>query len=189
MRGLSNQRLFDVLSKLMKLKKRSSAEWNNLEIPHPESIADHCWSTAMLCLIYGQQYGEGVNISRCLELALVHELARVSVPDVPHRNLDGSINHPSPEHAHLEWDAIATMLRGSLLQPVRKLWDEYTAQQSIEAIIVSDLKKIAFALQLMEHMESGGERSQASLRMAMFYMTENLSLPKSREIFHSIANP
>lgn len=187
MPNFRSEHLSRSLQKLLRLKDRRSTKWIQIGVSSPESFAEHCWTTANLALIFGSYYGPNVDYNRCVQMALIQDVARIEVPDFPRRKLDGSISyaHQEEDYQALEWNAVATLFRPSPLMALRELWDEYTANETLEATIVHDLKKIAFVLEAQRNKKSPGV-IETSLRMVSLYEAEDLNLPKSREIFKYI---
>ena len=62
----------------LKLQKRSG--WVREGIKDPESIADHMYRMAMLSLL--SEEDDQLDIAKCVQLAVVHDLAEASVGDI-----------------------------------------------------------------------------------------------------------
>ena len=62
----------------LKLQKRTG--WVREGVKGPESIADHMYRMAMLSLL--SEEDEDLDIGKCVQLAVVHDLAEASVGDI-----------------------------------------------------------------------------------------------------------
>ena len=112
---------------------------------HParcESVAEHSFGNAMLCLLLAQGR-EDLNLERVLRLALIHDLGEVYVGDLTPKDAvdrDAKIA--------MERDAVNKIL-GPLPNAAVLIadWEEYEAQASAEARFVKDIDRLEFALQ------------------------------------------
>jgi putative hydrolase of HD superfamily len=131
------------------LKKISRSGWVRAGIKSPESVADHTFRTALLCMIFSSL--EGLNELKMLQMALIHDLSEIIIGDLT----------PSEKirvDKHCEEDAMRNLLaflpkevRGKYL----KVWHEYAGNGTIEARAVRQLEKLEMALQAREYEESG----------------------------------
>ena len=135
----------------LKLSKRTG--WFHHHVPSPESIADHMYRMAMLAMLL-----EGVDVRKCVMMALVHDLAEAKVGDLtPH---DGV---PKDEKTQRERDAMEYFTR-DLLQGMRAgddihaLWHEYEERKTPEARLVKDLDCFELCLQTYEYEQLHGVR-------------------------------
>lgn len=64
------------------LKDVARSGWVLRGIERPESVADHSWGTAYLCLLLAPA---GIDRERSVAMALVHDLAEVETGDIPRR--------------------------------------------------------------------------------------------------------
>ena len=132
-----------------KLKRTPRTGWVRRNVPRYESVADHSWRVAALTLMLHQDHT--VNPTRCMELALVHDMAECIVGDIaPDDNVS------KQDKAKLEEQAIHQI--ANLLGPSRKeyllqLFQEYEERSSNEAIVVKDLDLLDMILQADEYEE------------------------------------
>lgn len=144
--------LIDALETMIRLKEVRRTGWVLRGVTDAESVADHAWGTAQLCLALAP---EDVNVARAVMIALVHDLAEVVTGDIPRRAAPGA-QHPSPEtkeamerralHAMAGEERDGFFPRGRLRQ-IRHLWEEYAAGTSREAQFVRDMNLIDMCLQ------------------------------------------
>lgn len=62
----------------LKLQKRTG--WVRQGVDGPESIADHMYRMAVLSLL--SEEDEDLDVGRCVQMAVVHDLAEASVGDI-----------------------------------------------------------------------------------------------------------
>ena len=107
-----------------------------------ESVADHSWSVAMLCMYIIQKYNLDLDLDKCIKLAIVHELGEINAGDyIPHQI--------SKEEKHkLEVQAVDDLLNeASFENDYKELWIEYENQTSEEAVFVKQVDKLEPMLQ------------------------------------------
>lgn len=168
---------------LISLKEVPRSGWLQSGVLNPESVADHSWGTAILCLLFSDYYG--VDPGRTLEIAVVHDAAEVITGDIP--TTHWILNSPAKmvEKNALENDAIDKLFHTKDTARLRSLWEEYVESQSREAIVVRDLNLIDMALQAILY-ASMKHRTTQSLSQFIDSTKERLRLPESRPIFQLI---
>jgi len=100
---------------------------------------------AMLC------EDTNLDISKCVMMALVHDLAEAQVGDIAPRE-----GIPKAEKHKLEAKAMQNFVQDMLhaspaAQRIRSLWEEYEAGTSPEAKFVKDLDRFEMASQALEY--------------------------------------
>ncbi|KIY45008.1 HD domain-containing protein [Fistulina hepatica ATCC 64428] len=149
-----------------RLKTQKRTGWVHNGIPSPESVAEHMYRMAMLAMCCTD---ESLDVSRCVMMALVHDLAEAQVGDIaPHEGI------PKVEKQRLEAEAMHNFMHEMLHDnPVAKrieaLWKEYEDGNTPEAKFVkgacvcaahhfsisetisSDLDRLEMALQASEY--------------------------------------
>lgn len=75
-----NQTLLDFFRHIHQLKATKRTGWLHKGITDCESIADHMYRMAMMCMV--MEVPEGVNRERCISMSLVHDLAEAIVGDI-----------------------------------------------------------------------------------------------------------
>ena len=131
------------------LKTNKRTGWLHHRVPTPESIADHMYRMAMLSLLCPAE--ADVDLGKCVQLAIVHDLAEAEVGDLT--PLDGVHKH---EKMRREKEAIQYFvhdLLGSSAAGLRieALWEEYEARQTKESKLVKDLDRFELSLQAIEY--------------------------------------
>ncbi|GAC95466.1 hypothetical protein PHSY_003042 [Pseudozyma hubeiensis SY62] len=131
------------------LKTNKRTGWLHHRVPGPESIADHMYRMAMLSLLCPAE--SDVDLGKCVQLAVVHDLAEAEVGDLT--PLDGVDKH---EKMRREKEAIQYFvhdLLGSSAAGLRieALWEEYEARKTKESKLVKDLDRFELGLQAIEY--------------------------------------
>jgi len=129
------------------LKDEARAGWVLRRVHGPESVADHSWGTAFLCMLYAEQ--ARVDPARSVMIALVHDIGEARTGDIATR-VDPDIRSVSPEEkARLERDAVTGLTAGLPQSTVLELWEEYEESRSAEARFVRDMNLIDMCLQAL----------------------------------------
>ncbi|SPO21004.1 uncharacterized protein UTRI_00481 [Ustilago trichophora] len=131
------------------LKTNKRTGWMHHRVPAPESIADHMYRMAILSLLCPAE--SDVDLGKCVQLAVVHDLAEAEVGDLT--PLDG-VN--KTEKMRREKEAIQYFvhdLLGSSAAGLRieALWEEYEARETKESKLVKDLDRFELGLQAIEY--------------------------------------
>lgn len=177
-----------------KLKTTPRVGWAIRGVPDHESVADHSWRVAALCfLLPRDQY----NVGKCLEMAVVHDMAEVVVGDITPED-----NVPKDEKQRLELNAmheIVALLKGKdedsghhhlpqnngndsdgvkTHQYLLDIFHEYEERNSKEAVAVKDLDMLDMILQADEY------EGKYSIDMSDFFdgnPVEKFVVPELRE--------
>jgi len=154
MTDLSLQNLIKFLEIIGTLKRTPRAGWVEVGVYQPESVADHTFRTAFLCMLYADM--EALDPSKLLRMALIHDLPEAIIGDL-------TPSQKTAETKEKEENAISQIL--SLLPKRQRenylaVWDEYQEGKTREAKAVRQLEKIEMALQAKEY-EKFGSASQS----------------------------
>jgi putative hydrolase of HD superfamily len=149
--------ILSFLQDAWKLKDEIRTGWTIRGVPDPESVADHSWGTALLVALFADQ--AGVERSRALEIALVHDLAEARTGDIPTR-VRGEDQQTTPERKRLqEYEAIDAMLAPFHDSPpsqwIRGRFSEYEERKTPEARFVADMNLIDMVLQALIYKRAG----------------------------------
>ncbi|KAH8906447.1 P-loop containing nucleoside triphosphate hydrolase protein [Coniochaeta sp. PMI_546] len=136
------------------LKNLPRRGWVKRGVPDPESVADHMYQMAMICLTY-----PWVRLRRAMSMVLVHDAPETIAGDVTPS--DGVKNDQKREREELGLDFIACLLRNAgnpLADRVEDLWNEYELHKSHVSVVVHqidelDLLQQAFPLHFTRHPE------------------------------------
>jgi putative hydrolase of HD superfamily len=153
-----------------RLKTTPRTGWVRRGVPRYESVADHSWRVAALSLLLLGDREDDVDVRRCMQLAVVHDLAECHIGDIaPDDNVSAE------NKLRMEQEAMQSL--GALLQlavvsrsgttdagssPPRtdqfllELFHEYEERKSNEAVAVKDLDLLDMILQADEYEERFG---------------------------------
>jgi putative hydrolase of HD superfamily len=99
-----------------------------------ESDAEHSWQMAMMVWMTAPQ---GVDVSKAIKIALIHDLPEIITGDVPISDIAGRVGKYERE---VEAAKYLATLPG--LEDFHELWKEYELGESPEALLVKALDKI-----------------------------------------------
>ncbi|KAH9840034.1 HD domain-containing protein [Rhodofomes roseus] len=133
---------------LERLKTQKRTGWVDHNVPGPESISDHMYRMAILAMCTSDT---NLDISKCVMMCLVHDLAEAQVGDIAPRE-----GIPKAEKRRLEEEAMHNFVHEMLhdspaAQRIMVLWQEYENQQTDEARFVKDLDRFEMASQASEY--------------------------------------
>src|SRR5690606_6317150 len=122
------------------------AGWALRGVAAPESVADHCYGTALLCLLYAAD--AGVDRDRAVAIALAHDLAEAVTGDFVARADAADRDVSEDEKAAAERAAMAELVPPAA-EEVRALWREYEERATPEAVFVRDMNLLDMCLQAL----------------------------------------
>lgn len=160
------------------LKRTPRAGWVEVGIYQPESVADHTFRTAILCMLYADM--EGLDPLRLLRMALIHDLPEAVIGDL-------TPSKKTAETKEKEDTAIKQIL--SLLPKRQRetyitVWNEYQEGKTREAQAVRQLEKIEMALQAKEYEKAGS--ASKSLKRFTKSAEEATTSPELRRLLDSV---
>ncbi|KAJ9583752.1 hypothetical protein L9F63_021915 [Diploptera punctata] len=140
------EKLIQFLQLVGKLKKVRRTGWVLRQVEDPECIAGHMYRMAIMTfLLDGSQ---DVDRTRCLQLAVVHDLAECIVGDItPRCGIDVDEKHRREDEAMRQLADLAGPCGYDLYQ----LYKEYEEQETAEAKVVKELDRFDMILQAFEY--------------------------------------
>jgi putative hydrolases of HD superfamily len=172
--------LFNLAGRLKRLKRQG---WIDRGAEQPESVADHSWRLALMALVIAARDPE-INSERAVRLALVHDLPEALAGDVT--PFDDQLSDPSadrqalfhempafsPEADRSKTDAerqalvdLTADLPADLRRMLIDAWEEYEANETVEAGLVRQLDKLETWLQALEYQQDQPELVIESFRL------------------------
>ena len=148
--GPTGEPKLDLALAALRLKDVPRAGWTMHGIEAPESVADHSYGTALLCLLYAAD--AGVDQARAVAIALAHDLAEAVTGDFANRAADSDRPFREAEKAAAERAAMDALVPPAA-DAVRELWLEYEERSSAEAVFVRDMNLIDMSLQALAYEE------------------------------------
>ncbi len=170
--------LVEFFKKSGQLKKVSRSGWVRIGIKSPESVADHTFRTALLCMIFSSL--EGLDELKMLRMALIHDLPEVITGDL-------TPSEKAKVDKNNEEDAMKSLLsllpkevRGKHIQA----WHEYVSNETAEAMAVRQLEKLEMALQAREYEDAGVAKE--SLKVFVESAEESILSSAIRALYSTI---
>ena len=80
------RKLIEFLNIIEKLKCATRHSWTSSG--RQESVAEHCWRTAVMALLVADEFPE-VNIDKVVKMCLIHDFGEAITGDIP---TEGDIN-------------------------------------------------------------------------------------------------
>ncbi len=141
--------MIDLLTALYRLKDEERAGWRLRGVFGAESVADHSWATALLCLLMAPS--AGLDVARAVSIALVHDIAEAVTGDRPARITDDG--RPADEEAKRmeEEQAMERLfpMGSDVSARIHALWQDYERKESLEALFARDMNLIDMCLQAL----------------------------------------
>ncbi|GLE04286.1 hypothetical protein PINS_up013201 [Pythium insidiosum] len=139
-----------------RLKQLKRTGWVNNKVHLPESVADHMYRMG-ICGLLIDEVNPSVNRSKCIKMAIVHDLAESLVGDItPHDGVSNEDKHRMEREA---LDKICATLGDSpAAEEIKSLWHEYEQGTTEEARMVKDFDKFEMILQADEYERAQDKR-------------------------------
>ena len=162
------------------LKKIPRQGWiDKLSINHPESVADHVFSMAIMGMIFSDL--ENQDTEKILKMILLHDLAESVIGDMTPDQIS------KEEKIVIENKTMKNILKNlppSIQKQYGLLWEEYQSNNSKEAKIVHQLDKLEMALQAKIYFNEGYPKE----KLTSFFNSSKSEIddPKLLELFKKI---
>ncbi len=155
------------LEDVWQLKDQVRAGWRIRGVPEPESVADHSWGTALLVALFADS--EGLDRTRALEIALLHDVAEARTGDIPTRVRPEDREVTPTEKRRREYaamEAILAPIRGDGTEGgdeagaggadwIAERFSDYEERRTPEARFVSDMNLVDMVLQALCYRRAG----------------------------------
>lgn len=136
------------------LKTQPRTGWVDHGIPNPETISDHMYRMSIMAMCIPN---EKIDISKCVKVALVHDIAETLVGDItPFGGVD------KEEKSRREYETVKYLSK--IIEPYNawfskelvELWLDYEEIRTIEARYVKDIDKFEMIEQAWEYEQEHG---------------------------------
>ena len=131
------------------LKRTQRTGWVDIGVYQPESVADHTFRTAFLCMLYADM--EALDPLKLLRMALIHDLPEAVIGDLMPSQKSTETKENEENAMHQILSLLPKMQRENYLA----VWNEYQEGKTREAKAVRQLEKIEMALQSKEYEKLG----------------------------------
>jgi putative hydrolase of HD superfamily len=131
------------------LKQTERTGWVEVGVYQPESVADHTFRTAFLCMLYADM--EALDPLKLVRMALIHDLPEAVIGDLtpPQKTAE------TKEKEETAINQILSLLPKKQRETYLAAWKEYWEGKTKEAKAVRQLEKIEMALQAKEYEKMG----------------------------------
>lgn len=135
--------LEDFLKTAAELKTVPRQGWiNKLGLKDPESVADHCYSMAVMAMVFSDL--KKLDTEKMIKMTLLHDLAEAITGDLTPDDASKS-KKETLENAAMK--KILANLPKSLRIHYEKIWLEYQKNSTKEARLLHQIDKLEMALQ------------------------------------------
>ena len=164
------------------LKKISRQGWiDKLSINHPESVADHSYSMAIMAMIISDIRKH--DSEKILKMVLLHDLAEAIIGDFTPNQLNLEIKRMLENNAFNEIvDTLPENIKSQYLQ----IWKEYQEKISVESKLVHQIDRLEMALQAKLYQKEG--HSENKLESFFESAKKDIVDPELKELFTKIVD-
>ena len=148
--------LEDFLKTAIKLKTIPRQGWiNKLGLKDPESVADHCYSMAVMAMMFSDL--KKLDTEKIIKMTLLHDLAEAITGDL---TPDDATKPKKEKMENHTMKKILANLPKSLKTEYEKLWMEYQQSNTKEAMLLHQIDKLEMALQAKSYKKMGYTKKQ-----------------------------
>ena len=172
--------ILDFFKTAVILKNISRQGWiDKLSLKHPESVADHSYSMAIMGMIISDL--ENYNSEKILKMILLHDLAESKIGDYTPNQISKENKIKIENNAY---DEMISTLPESIKSQYAQIWKEYQKQESPESKIVRQIDKLEMALQAKMYQNEGSPKD--SVESFFKSAEEGITHPKLKDILNQI---
>jgi len=168
--------LAEFFQTILQLKSIQRQGWKDkLDMKNPESVADHCYSTAVIAMVLADL--KKLDVTKIIKMSLLHDLAETITGDMTTEQTTKSKKIEAESRAMKK---ILGTLDGSQKTEYWKIWREYLQNKSKESKLLHQIDKLEMAIQASEYAKLGFTKNQI---MPFFKSAKNeITDPKLRKI-------
>ena len=168
---------FQIASSLKKIPRQG---WiDKLGLSAPESVADHCYSMALMSMIISDI--EEYDSEKILKMVLIHDLAESITGDLTPEQINKERKRRYEDKSFLE---IIQKFPEPLRKKYLEIWKEYQENTTKEANLVHQIDKLEMVLQAKIYEKEG--HSKEKLKPFFESAKEEITNPKLKELFRKI---
>lgn len=145
-------KFFDEVNRLKKIKRQG---WVIDEVENPETVAEHTFGTALMCMFLGK--GKDLDMEKVMKMAIIHDLAEAKIGDIV---TYWRYEKAAPQEGKIkkEKEAIQEMISNiEGYDEIFNLWYEFEEGKSKEAKFVRQVEKLEMSLQALEYEKDGNK--------------------------------
>ncbi len=170
---------FEIAANLKNVPRKG---WiDKLGINSPESVADHCYSTTLMAMVFSDL--QKLDTKKVIKISLLHDLAESITGDL---TPDDISKHEKKELEEKTIGQILNNLPEFLSKEYSILWKEYQDNQTNESKLVHEVDKLEMALQAKIYSDQG----QSKEKLQSFFDSANQDIQNEelKKIFQQIFN-
>ena len=96
-----------------------------------ENDAEHSWHIAVMAMLFSEYAAESVDVSRAVQMCVVHDLVEIEAGDTFAYDLQANIGKAEREKEAA--DKLFSRLPADQGQMIRSLWEEFDAMETADA--------------------------------------------------------
>ncbi|KAL2872673.1 HD domain-containing protein [Aspergillus lucknowensis] len=140
---------------LERLKTTKREGWRRFDINSGESISDHMYRMSVMTMLAPPSLASRLNLPHCMKMALIHDMAESLVGDITPVDPITKTEKARREAAVMEYIS-KSLLRGvpgGMItgDGILAVFNEYEANETLEAQFVHDVDKMELLLQMVEY--------------------------------------
>ena len=174
--------ILDFFKNSINLKNIPRQGWvDKLSIINPESVSDHSYSMAIMCMIISDL--KNLNSEKILKMALLHDLAESLIGDLTPEQIDKESKKKLENNAFRK---IIKNLPEQIKSKYLEIWLEYQEKVSPEAKLIHQIDKLEMALQAKIYQKNGYDKE----KLGSFFESAKKEIddPQLKELFIQIIN-
>ncbi|MCJ1479369.1 hypothetical protein MMC13_008054 [Lambiella insularis] len=147
---------------LERLKTTPREGWRRFNIDNGESISDHMYRMSIITMLAPTSLSSQLDVPRCTKMALIHDMAESLVGDIT--PVDNVSKKEKCRRETTSMHYLTTHLLGKVERggkeagnDMRKIWQEYEDNKTLEAKFVHDVDKLELVLQMVEYEKRYGK--------------------------------
>lgn len=148
--GLAKMLMFLHIIQQLKTTKRTG--WIDHRVGDPESIADHMYRMGIICMLTNNY--STLDFSRCVSMAIIHDMAESIVGDItPVNKAISKAEKHERELATMQYltQTLIKSFNSKAADNILELWNEYENLSTPEARFVMDIDKFELLVQAVEY--------------------------------------
>ncbi len=163
-----------------RLKKIQRSGWiRKVDVKESESVADHTFRTAVLCMTIGDM--KKLDTLRMLKMALIHDACESMIGDLMHYG-DEREELRKRQLENRVMIGILSLLPEDMRNDYSEIWKDFQDKESLEARLVKEMDKLEMVFQALEYEEEGYDKE----RLSEFWNSaeESINDPDVKSIFN-----
>jgi len=165
--------LFDFFYIVSELKKTPRRGWKEkIGIEHPESVADHSFSSAVMAMVFSDL--KKLDTEKMLKMALLHDLSESITGDFTPEEIT---KENKKEIENQTMNEILSKLPVEISNEYEKIWNEFQDGTSKESSLMHEIDRLEMAIQSLKYNAEGHSKD----KLALFFESAKKDI-KSKEI-------